>query len=255
MQARKRFGQNFLTDRHIIDRIISTIAPNANDHIIEIGPGHGALTEALAASGCRLDLVEIDRDLAVTLKDAYPSANLIVADVLKQDLAGIFDGDNVRVVGNLPYNISTPLLFKLFGHIESIRDMHFMLQLEVVDRMAAAPSSSEYGRLSIMTQYYCEASRLFSVPPSAFQPQPKVTSAIVRLAPTRKDIRAKDVTLLAEMVNRAFSQRRKTVRNALKNFLNVDELTLLGIDPKARPENLTLADYVVCANHVSGRSD
>ena len=182
MRARKRFGQNFLNDQLTIQRIIDAIRPSASDHILEIGPGHGALTKNLVASGCQLDVVEIDRDLAAELRQRYPGLNVIEADILKFDFNQIRGDRPLRVVGNLPYNISTPLLFMLFEKLDMIEDMYFMLQLEVVERMAAAASTSQYGRLSIMSQYFCAAEKLFDVPPSAFTPAPKVDSAVVHLA-------------------------------------------------------------------------
>lgn len=255
MPVRKRFGQNFLHDQNTIDRIISAINPRPEDHIVEIGPGHGALTDKLARSGCNLHLIEIDFDLARELKLKYDEkVDLIEADVLKFDFNSIVDSRPLRVVGNLPYNISTPLLFKLFQYIDDIRDMHFMLQLEVVDRIVAAPSTSTYGRLSVMCQYYCIPTRLFSVPASAFTPNPKVTSSVLRLEPREPDAdQARDVVLLENLLRQAFSQRRKTIKNAMKPFLTGEDLNALALDPKLRPENLSLSQYVACANHIYAR--
>jgi 16S rRNA (adenine1518-N6/adenine1519-N6)-dimethyltransferase len=249
MRSRKRFGQNFLVD---------AIDPKPGDRIVEIGPGHGELTGELAKSGCRLDVIEIDRDLIADLRCRYPALNVIEADVLKYDFSGLAKevrarGKSLRIVGNLPYNISTPLLFKLFGHLADIRDMHFMLQLEVVERMTAGPSSGNYGRLSVMTRYYCETEKLFSVPATAFRPKPRVTSAIIRLRPRQSGERADDVAVLEAMVTEAFSRRRKTIRNALKSFLSEAEIASLSLDSNLRPENLSLSDYVTCANYVSRR--
>jgi 16S rRNA (adenine1518-N6/adenine1519-N6)-dimethyltransferase len=256
MQARKRFGQNFLTDHGTIDRIIGAINPRAGELIVEIGPGHGALTRALSRSGCKLKVIEIDRDLAEEVRIAHPDIEVIVGDVLKLDLEAIFtaddpakDGKQVRVVGNLPYNISTPLLFRLFKYIGHIIDMHFMLQLEVVERMVAGPSTPNYGRLSVMTQYYCEPEKLFAVPASAFTPKPKVMSAIVRLSQRTRGPGTDDFSILESLVNQAFSQRRKTIRNGMKSYLTAEELTHLGIDPGLRPENLSLSDFVRCADY------
>ena len=246
-RARKRFGQNFLTEPGIIHRIIRSIDPGPDDTVIEIGPGQGALTTPLSQSGCRLTLVEIDRDLAAALRLAFPDANLVEQDVLKADLAGLLTVPS-RVVGNLPYNISTPLLFRLFEQ-DNIIDMHFMLQLEVVDRMSALPSTSAYGRLSVMTQYYCEAEKLFEVPPEAFSPRPKVNSAIVRLRPRQARL-ALDPQRLDQVLTRAFSSRRKTVRNALKSLIPEDALQSLGIDPALRPENLTIDEFASCARYL-----
>jgi len=253
MRARKRFGQNFLTDRHSIDRIISAINPRKTDHIIEVGPGHGALTSALIESGCDLTVIEIDRDLAAELRMFHPRLRIVEADVLKVDFDEITAGTPHRIVGNLPYNISTPLLFKLFGHAALISDMYFMLQLEVVERMVATPSAKDYGRLSVMTQYHSTPQLLFTVPPAAFSPRPKVTSAIVRLASANTVPPALDTTILESLVTAAFSQRRKTIRNALKTWLSEAELTSLQLDPSLRPENLSLADFVACANLATTR--
>lgn len=259
MQARKRFGQNFLVDHNTIDRIIAAISPGPHDYIVEIGPGHGALTERLLGSGCTLDAIEIDRDLQAELSTRFPGMGVIGADVLKFDFNTLAEkahnigAGKLRVVGNLPYNISTPLLFKLFHHLDMIIDMHFMLQLEVVDRMVAAASSKHYGRLSVMCQYYCDAEKLFAVPPGAFRPQPKVTSAIVRLTPGHDRPRARDPHLLERIVTDAFSQRRKTIRNALKKHLDTHAFEQLALDPALRPENLTLQDYVNCANLITDK--
>ena len=259
MRSRKRFGQNFLIDPNIIGRIIDAIAPRPGDSIVEIGPGHGELTGELMRSGCHLDVIEIDRDLIGDLRCRYPDLNVIEADVLKYDFAVLAEqararGTPLRIVGNLPYNISTPLLFKLFRHLADIRDMHFMLQFEVVERMAAKPSSGNYGRLSVMSQYYCETIKLFSVPAAAFKPRPRVTSAIILLLPRQSGERADNVGTLEKIVTEAFSRRRKTIRNALRSFLSEAEIDALGLDPKLRPENLTVSDYVSCANYVNRRS-
>jgi 16S rRNA (adenine1518-N6/adenine1519-N6)-dimethyltransferase len=259
MRARRRFGQNFLHDRGIIRHINSTINASCADHMVEIGPGHGELTTALAASGCQLDLIEIDRDLVSNLQDRFGGNDRVTiheGDALKFDLPAlprVAGAGPLRIVGNLPYNISTPLLFRLFRHIDIIGDMTFMLQAEVVDRMAADRSTRAYGRLSIMTQYHCEAEKMFEVPPSAFTPQPKVTSAIVRLTPRHRATTAADTKLMETLLARAFSQRRKTVRNALSQYLDEDELSALDIDARARPENLSVDEYVRCVNHVHVR--
>ena len=248
---RKRFGQNFLKDASVIDRILSSIAATDEQQLIEIGPGHGALTEGLARTGCELTLIEVDHDLSAALRRAFPDANLIGQDVLTVNFSDLGAGP-FRVVGNLPYNISTPLMFKLFADRERFVDMHFMLQLEVVDRMTATPSTRAYGRLSVMTQLYCEAEKLFEVPPEAFSPRPKVRSAIVRL---RSRIEAVDKPdMLEQVLIKAFSARRKTVRNALKTLLNSDELEELGIDPTVRPENLHPDQFMACAKHLQTRA-
>ncbi|MCB1691348.1 MAG: 16S rRNA (adenine(1518)-N(6)/adenine(1519)-N(6))-dimethyltransferase RsmA [Pseudomonadales bacterium] len=252
MRARKRFGQNFLTDRAVITRIVATMKPTPTDRVIEIGPGRGALTALLLESGCHLEAIEIDRDLIALLHESLPELNVIEADALKFDFGMALSQGPVRIVGNLPYNISTPLLFRLFAE-QGITDMHFMLQKEVVERMTAEPGTRAYGRLSVMTRYYCEATPLFSVPPTAFTPRPKVTSAIVRLRPRRHDPAAQDTNVLASLLIDAFSQRRKTLRNALGKHLSEQELASLGIDPGVRPETLSVTDYVNCANLVTER--
>ena len=244
MRARKRFGQNFLHDQNLIRKIIQVINPQPEEHIVEIGPGRGALTELLLKSGCQLDVIEIDRDLAAILRQKHPDLNVIESDVLKFDFTTIKADKPFRVVGNLPYNISTPLLFKLFGNLNLIKDMYFMLQLEVVNRLIASHSNSDYGRLSIMSQYYCENERLFTVPPEAFVPMPKVMSAIVRLSPSTKERITVDTNLLEKILIQAFSMRRKTIRNALKGFVVAEDLISLELDPKDRPENLSLNDFL-----------
>ncbi|MDA0979541.1 MAG: 16S rRNA (adenine(1518)-N(6)/adenine(1519)-N(6))-dimethyltransferase RsmA [Proteobacteria bacterium] len=250
-RPRKRFGQNFLTDNSVIRRIVAAVNPQPGEHLLEIGPGQGALTAPLVQSGADLTLVEIDRDLAAMLAVRYPGVPLITADVLKVELSEVLL-PGTRVVGNLPYNISTPLLFRLFEVSENIVDMHFMLQLEVVDRLTASPSTGSYGRLSVMAQYYCETQKMFEVPPEAFSPQPKVHSAVIGLRPRRERL-ALDPVWLDRVLIKAFSARRKTVRNALKGLISSDELEHLGIDPALRPENLTIENFADCANLLSHR--
>jgi 16S rRNA (adenine1518-N6/adenine1519-N6)-dimethyltransferase len=248
-RARKRFGQNFLQDHGVIDNILRAINPRPEDHLVEIGPGQGALTGQLAASACRLDVIELDRDLVPGLLAAFsvnPKFRLHCADALKFDFASLADDARpLRVVGNLPYNISTPLIFKLLENTAIIRDMHFMLQLEVVDRLAARPGSKDWGRLGIMAQYHCAVDKLFEVPPEAFNPRPKVQSAIVRLAPWQQSPwPACDTGLLRELVQTAFGQRRKTLRNNLKGLIDIARLEALGIDPGARAETLELSQFI-----------
>ena len=250
---RKRFGQNFLQDDGVIEAIARAIRPQADDHLVEIGPGQGALTESLISSGCRLDAIELDRDLITVLLasfSVYPTFKLHSADALKFDFASLAcDGKKLRVVGNLPYNISTPIIFKLLESADSILDMHFMLQLEVVQRLAAKPGSKHWGRLGIMSQYQCDVSHLFDVPPEAFFPPPKVQSAIVRLSPKAPGDRPEcDRKKLAKVVQLAFGQRRKTLRNNFKGVFDDSALESLGIDPSCRAETLELATFVALAN-------
>ena len=251
MRARKRFGQNFLTDQNLIQKIVRSVNPKPDDHVIEIGPGHGALTELILKTGCHLDVIEIDRDLIAELGNKHPQLNIFDSDVLKFDFSKIERKGPLRIVGNLPYNISTPLLFKLFKEVSDVKDMHFMLQLEVVNRMTAEHSSKDYGRLSIMSQYYCNNRKLFHVPPEAFIPRPKVTSAIVRLMPKGDEKIHTDITILEAIVLQAFSQRRKTIRNALGAFLDETDLSNLELDPKLRPENLSLDVFAGIASYLS----
>jgi 16S rRNA (adenine1518-N6/adenine1519-N6)-dimethyltransferase len=249
-RPRKRFGQHFLTDPGVIDAIIASIAPQHEDIVVEIGPGQGAITRPLAAHAGSLHLIELDRDLVARLKREYADgSNVIVheADALKFDFAEL--GNSLRVVGNLPYNISTPLLFHLLNYREHIVDMHFMLQKEVVDRMAAAPGSKTYGRLSIMLGCHFQIDALFDVDRQAFDPPPDVTSAIVRLAPLPAGSHViNDEQIFARLVAQAFSQRRKTIRNSLRTMADEAALEAAGIDPGLRPEAIAIADYVRLAN-------
>jgi len=248
--ARKRFGQNFLVSPGIVRRIVEAIAPRPGDLVVEIGPGLGALTAPLLERVDRLHVVEIDRDLIARLKEDWPPERLAIheGDALEFDFAAL--GERLRIVGNLPYNISTPPLFHLAGYATRVRDMHFMLQKEVVDRMAADPGSGDYGRLSVMLQYRFDIERLFVVPPGAFNPPPKVDSAIVRLIP--KKLGAGDTAnseeTFARVVTAAFSQRRKMLRNTLRELMDEDGLAALGVKPTARAEELSVADYVRLAN-------
>lgn len=254
-QARKRFGQNFLHDQGVIARIVSSINPQADDHLVEIGPGQGALTHPLASSGARLDCVELDRDLAAFLQQEFAdAANVTIYqhDILKFDWLGLTTvPQRLRIIGNLPYNISTPVLFYLLQNHGLIRDMTFMLQLEVVQRMAAHAGDKNYGRLSLMLQYYCDVVPLFNVPSAAFTPRPKVSSAIVRLVPHRQfPVQAKDPAWLQIVIRTAFNQRRKTLKNSLKAIISEEVLNSLPLDVSLRPEKLTLADYVVISDAV-----
>lgn len=252
-RPRKRFGQHFLSSPLVIERILDVIQPQAGDRIVEIGPGRGAITEPLAQNQGELHLVELDRDLASMLSDRYAARQnvvLHVADALTFDFGSL--GTKLRVVGNLPYNISTPLLFHLIEHRQTIRDMHFMLQKEVVDRMAAREGNKSYGRLTIMLGCYLNVEPLFDVPPSAFTPPPKVDSAVVRLTP-RNDAHnlPDDPALLKQLVTQAFSQRRKTLRNALKALAPAAALEAVGIDPGTRAEQLPIAAWVALADSLS----
>ncbi len=250
---RKRFGQNFLQDRNIINQILHAINPQAEDKILEIGPGLGALTQPLLRQLDHLIAVEIDRDLQQYLTQlpiAQNKLQLISADALTVDYSQF--GSDLRIIGNLPYNISTPLLFHLLRYTPFIKDMYFMLQKELVERMAAAPNSKAYGRLSVMLQYHCEVEHLFDVPPEAFDPRPKVDSAIVRLIPHRTspfDEVAIDV--LQKLVTSAFAMRRKTLTNNLKGIISFAQLADLGIDGGRRPEQISVAEYVQLAKFIS----
>ena len=252
-RPRKRFGQNFLHDETVIDRIVRAISPAAGDRVVEIGPGLGALTEPLLQTLGRLDVVELDRDLIPMLQEKLaPLGELHIhnADALRFDFRSLVtNGEKLRVAGNLPYNISTPLIFHLIEQAEAIRDMHFMLQKEVVDRLAAEPDTGDCGRLSVMVQYYCKVEWLFMVPPGAFHPVPKVDSAVVRLTPhTTLPVQVKDEQALARLVAQAFSQRRKTLRNTLKGLLDGEAIAALGIDPGRRAETLTLGEFAALAD-------
>ena len=248
---RKRFGQNFLVDTQIITGIIKAINPDRDDCLVEIGPGLGALTRPLLGSVSHLHAVEIDRDIVERLRQEFPEEKLTVhaCDALEFDFSAL--GRNLRVVGNLPYNISTPLLFHLGLFAELIRDMHFMLQKEVVARMVAAPSTPDYGRLSVMLQSRFEMEQLFTVPADCFRPAPKVESAFVRMVPLRQPlVEASKEGLFASIVSAAFSQRRKTLRNTLRRYLKPEDYAALKIDPGLRAENLSVAEFVAITNRI-----
>jgi 16S rRNA (adenine1518-N6/adenine1519-N6)-dimethyltransferase len=245
-RPRKRFGQNFLQSPQIIAQIIASLTIDPNDRIIEIGPGQGALTRPLLQRLNHLTAIEIDRDLQAALSGLSGSEGrltLINADALTIDYGQL--GSELRIVGNLPYNISSPLIFHLLTFIPYIADMHFMLQKEVVERLAAPPGTRDYGRLSVMIQYFCEVEYLFDVPPEAFYPIPRVDSAIVRLTPWRvSPFPSVAFDKLQTLVARAFSMRRKTLANNLKSFVSLDILKDVGIDPGLRPEQISVMDYV-----------
>ncbi len=250
-QARKRFGQNFLHDLGVIDHIIRTINPKADDTIIEIGPGRGALTLPLLSSVNELHVVELDRDLIKPLADQAANLGKLTiycADALNFDFSQITSSGGLRIIGNLPYNISTPLMFYLFEQKHLIKDMHFMLQKEVVNRMVAQPGSKSYGRLSIMTQIQCDASLIFEVAAESFIPTPKVDSAIISLRPLATPLIAtEDVPAVNHLVTTAFSQRRKTIRNSLKSLLGEATLEQAGLSPNLRAEQLSINDFIALA--------
>lgn len=259
-QAKKRFGQNFLVDQGIINHIVRSVSPKEDDNIVEIGPGQGAITGIILDSCPSLQVVELDRDLIPVLLAQFAKFKdfkIHQTDALKFDFSSLCEEGKgpLRIVGNLPYNISTPLIFHLISFEEKVSDMHFMLQKEVVERLAAGPRHKNYGRLSIMAQYYCQVEHLFDVPPESFSPAPKVDSAIVRLTPHKiRPFPADDITTFENLVKAAFSQRRKTLRNALKKHIDDEKLTLcqnaLNLDFGNRAETLTLEQYVLIANYL-----
>lgn len=250
---RKRFGQNFLKDPTVLDAIIEAIAPKPEDIMVEIGPGMGAMTERLLSCLKRMDAVELDRDLVSFLQKKFKGSPLTIhqGDALAFDFQSLqpSTGQKIRIVGNLPYNISTPLLFHLMSFADHVRDQHFMLQKEVVERMAAGHGSKTYGRLSIMLQWRYDIDMLFTVPPTAFSPAPKVDSAIVRMIPKTSPISC-NLENLSKVVTLAFSQRRKIIRNNLAPLFSEEELELAGIDPAKRPEQLTLEQFILLANQL-----
>jgi len=244
-RPRKRFGQNFLVDSHYVARIVDAVAPAPGQRIVEIGPGLAALTAGLIERAGHIDAIELDRDLAAQLRTRFPPEALTLheGDALEFDFNLL--GDDLRVVGNLPYNISTPLLFHLMPFAAHLLDLHVMLQKEVVARMAAAPGTADYGRLTVMLQVQFRVTRLFVIPPGAFRPAPKVDSAFVRLVPLGADApHVADHDLFARIVTAAFGQRRKTLHNALASICDDAAMQRAGIDPGARGETLSVADYV-----------
>ena len=251
-RARRRFSQNFLVDRPYIHRIISAIAPSESDHIVEIGPGLGALTEPLLNAANRFDAIEIDRDVAQSLEERFTVRGLKVhrADILDFDLATL--GTRLRVIGNLPYHISTPILFAVDQTRNCVNDCHFMLQREVVDRMVAAPGTAEYGRLSVMLQCRWQINKLFDVPPTAFRPQPKIWSSVVHMLP-EENADIADAELFYRIVEAAFSKRRKTLRNALRELLIDADFEASDIDPGRRGETLSVTDFAALANQLRSR--
>ena len=259
--ARKRFGQHFLHDSAVIQNIIHIIHPKADEHLVEIGPGQGAMTEHLLAACGKLDVIELDRDLVPLLAKRFGEDSrfhLHQGDALKFPFCELSNsaqvGQGLRVTGNLPYNISTPLLFHLMEHRHCIQDMHFMLQKEVVERIVARPGDKHYGRLGIMLAYYCQSENLMHIGPAAFSPPPRVDSAIVRLVPyASPPVQVSDLALLGQVVTQAFSQRRKTLRNSLKKLLDSHEIQQLDIDPTERPEQLSLDQFARLANSLHNK--
>ena len=255
-QAKKRFGQNFLHDDGVISKIVDAINPEPGENLIEIGPGLGALTEPVIDRAGAISVVELDRDLAHRLRHhpfLAPKVTIYEADALKFDFSEIAQDEKpLRIFGNLPYNISTPLIFHLLTFKDCVQDMHFMLQKEVVQRMAASENCKAYGRLSIMTQYQCQVIPVMEIGPEAFKPAPKVDSAIVRLIPhTHIENPVKDIKSLNQVCLAAFNQRRKTIRNSFKKLFTVEQLTALDIDATLRPENLPISDYIKLANFLT----
>jgi len=254
-KARKRFGQNFLHEQYIIDNILGSLEYSKDQHWVEIGPGQGALTEPMLKSGVLLDVVELDRDLVAFLGSKFEDyANLTIhsSDALRFDFSSLSkENEKLHILGNLPYNISTPLMFHLLSNIPRIADMTFMLQKEVVDRICAGPGTKKYGRLSVMMQYYCHTEHLFDVPPESFNPAPKVMSSIVRLEPFETPpVEINSISALNTVVTAAFSQRRKTLRNSLRKLILEEHIIQLGIDSTVRAETIPLADFAKLGNFI-----
>lgn len=258
-KARKRFGQNFLIDQQVIGQIVTAINPSSDDNLIEIGPGMAAITEHLVKLCPSMTLIELDRDLIEFLKRKlidYPSVSIINGDALKTNFGEFYQGEKLRLVGNLPYNISTPLLFHLLDTKEYIRDMHFMLQREVVDRLSASPGEKSYGRLSVMIQYHCRVMPLIPVPPSSFNPAPKVQSAVVRLTPyDEPPHKAENPELLSKIVSLCFQQRRKTLKNCLNSYAQYILSDTNTVDLTKRPEQLSVAEFVDLSNCINRHMD
>lgn len=254
-KARKRFGQHFLHDQNIIQKMLRAINPQPGESLVEIGPGQGALTFPLLERCHKLTAIELDKDLIPILQRQAPQfgeLTLINQDILQTDLGALELTPPVRIVGNLPYNISTPLMFHLLAQSDQVKDMHFMVQKEVAQRIVAHCGDRHYGRLSIMMQYYCRSEYLFDVAPGCFSPPPKVDSAIIRLVPhTSPSVTVNDLDVLSEVVKMAFNQRRKTIANSLKKRLRREQITALQIDPRLRAENLSLDDFARLANLLS----
>jgi len=254
-RPRKRFSQNFLIDEGVIADIVAAVAPRPDDNLVEIGPGQGALTQPLAERVRRLHVIEIDRDLAAALRKRFDGERVVIheGDALEFDFTAL--GPELRVVGNLPYHISTPILFRLVECSYRLRDVHVMLQKEVVDRMVAAPGDSDYGRLSVMLQYHFDLEKVLDVPAECFDPAPKVESAVVRMQPQRERKRARDEQTLQRVVTAAFAQRRKTLRNTLSGYLKAQDYEALAIDPGMRAQALDVPTFVRIADYVAARAD
>ncbi len=251
MRARKRFGQHFLSDQGVLGRLVGAIRPQPHDRLLEIGPGHGALTEHLYGMTERFLAVEIDRDLVPFLKARFAELELVNDDILRVDLQRLLsDGDRQwRLVGNLPYNISTPLMLRLLDHLDRIQDMHFMLQREVAARLAAAPGSKAWGRITVLTQYHCEVDLLFEVSPDSFTPPPKVHSAVLRMVPRREKLALNDPEAFARLLRHAFAQRRKQLGNALQSL--EPDFARAGVDPTRRADGVSVAEFVALANTIA----
>ena len=250
-RARRRFGQHFLTDDGVLDRIVASVGPRREERLLEIGPGLGALTGRLLDAAGALTAIEIDRDLVRTLKERFPTLALVQGDALRFDFGALLAGERWRVVGNLPYNVATPLLVRLLDHAANIRDMHFLLQKEVVDRLGARPSTKAWGRLSVVMQYRCEVEPLFGVEPVHFLPPPNVHSTFVRITPRPTLAPLTDPAALDTILRFAFSGRRKTLRNALK-ALDL-EWSAIAVDPGARPDEIDVANYLMLANALAAK--
>lgn len=251
-RPRKRFGQHFLTDSSVIERIITAVSPRPDDHVVEIGPGRGALTDPLLASGCRLTVVEIDRDLARSWgRRDDRNLQVVCADALTLNYHELAADGPVRLVGNLPYNISTPLLFRFIAHLDAISDLHLMLQREVGARIAAAPGGKAYGRLTVGMATAYDIEQLFEVAPESFHPPPRVHSTVLRLRPhSRHSLSDAERGALDQVLVQAFSRRRKTLRNALRGVIDTDALRSLNVDPQLRPEDLSPSVFVAIARRL-----
>jgi 16S rRNA (adenine1518-N6/adenine1519-N6)-dimethyltransferase len=256
LRTKKKFGQHFLTNDAALLQLINAINPSENDHFVEIGPGRGALTDQLLASGCKhLDIIEIDRDLITLLENTYSQKNVTVinADATEVDFSQFKKTQKIRIVGNLPYNVSTPILFQVLKSADALVDLHFLLQKEVVDRLVAQPGDSQYSRLSVMVQYHCHTQHLFDLGPHVFSPPPKVDSSFVRLKPHQQKITLQSYAHFSDVVREAFNQRRKTLSNSLKHRFAADEIKKLGIDPKIRPQQCTVSEFILLANYAARR--